>query len=549
MRNYLAFAKGRHRFVISCFFFEYCRNTTPWLWFFLYLKVVFNYLLILLLALAVHTRLQGQDSLWVGTSTSIRALAVIDEQLWWFGGSKGWLGRTSNAGQSWQNSQPLGDQVDFRCLHAFSAEEAVAAVSGQPAVILHTSNGGKSWEEVYRAADTTTFFDAISFWNSREGLLFGDPDRNGRLVLLRTSDGGRSWESLPDAQRPIFAPGEAAFAASGTAMTVVGDSTVVVVSGGSMSRLWYSRNRGSSWQHIRTDIPNPALGGPHLLFPDTLSPQRAYLLRGEPSRGAFSVALTADSQWAIVGGDYRIDSLRLGHVVTNQYGQWWRPRTPTLGYRECVLPLDTFLWVATGPSGTDISWNGGLDWFALNSIGGMHVAKALGKKGILLAGNRGKLWRYSTLPAKPVKDWQPQTKLGKEVYAGQMQNFQKKLFRELKRHRRGSKDQHGYTNFARAYNHLVHYLQKQEGVSRVWVDSCGARLLLYPAFGRISFEVETHTGSQTYVLGFREGKVYRCGWLRHRLGLATTRDRLTQPTLVASPDAARWAHRLCEWER
>ena len=130
MRNYLAIAKGQYRFVISCFFLEYGRNTTPWLWFFLYLKVVFNYLLLLLLALAVHTRLKGQDSLWVGTSTSIRALAVIDEQHWRFGGSKGWLGRTTNAGQSWQSSQPLGNQVDFRCLHAFSAEEAVAAFRG-----------------------------------------------------------------------------------------------------------------------------------------------------------------------------------------------------------------------------------------------------------------------------------------------------------------------------------------------------------------------------------------------------------------------------------
>lgn len=521
----------------------------PCLYFFCYLDEVYRFLFLLLAFCVWRAPLVAQDSLSVGTNTSIRALAVIDAQHWWFGGSKGWLGRTTDGGRNWQKSQPLGDQVDFRCLHAFSAEEAVAAVSGQPAMILRTTNGGQSWEEVYRAADTTSFFDAISFWNSRDGLLFGDPDRNGRMVLLRTSDGGRSWESVPEAQRPLFASGEAAFAASGTAMTVAGDSTVVVVSGGSMSRLWYSSNRGQSWQHIRTDIPNPALGGPHLHFPDTLPPQRAYILHGEPSRGAFSVALTADSQWAIVGGDYRIDTLRQGHVVTNQYGQWWRPRTPTRGYRECIVPLDTFLWVAVGPAGSDISWNGGLDWRPLNDHRGMHVAKRIGKNGLLLAGSGGKLWRYASLPAQPIGDWRPQTKLGKEVYAGKMKKFEKKLFRRLKRYARGGRDVNGYETFASPYKHLVKYLRKQEGVSRVWVDSCGARLLLYPAYGAIYFQVNTQTGPQTYKLGFREGKVYRYGWLRHRLGLPTSSNRLSDPKLVRSPDADRWTHRLCEWER
>ena len=139
----------------------------------------------------------AQERISVGVTTNIRALAVNDSLHWWFGGSGGWLGHTADGGKSWELRQPAGSAVDFRSIHAFNQQEAVAAIAGQPAQIYRTQDGGKRWELVHWLKDTTAFIDAIGFWNAQDGLLFGDPLPDGRMLLLQTSDGGRSWEAMP----------------------------------------------------------------------------------------------------------------------------------------------------------------------------------------------------------------------------------------------------------------------------------------------------------------------------------------------------------------
>ena len=312
----------------------------------------------------------------VGVTTNIRALAVSDSLHWWFGGSGGWLGHTADGGKSWELRQPAGSAVDFRSIHAFNQQEAVAAIAGQPAQIYRTQDGGKRWELVHWLKDTTAFIDAIGFWNAHDGLLFGDPLSDGKMLLLQTSDGGRSWEAMPDSSRPKFYPGEAAFAASGTAMHCVGDSTVVIVSGGSVSRFWFSHNRGRSWQ-VMVNEPMQA---------------------GLPSQGAFSVTHNqADSSWLVVGGDYLREQELSGNIGILKKNKWLSPKYPPRGYRECVVMLNAGAWIATGPAGSDVSWDAGNTWVPFNDENGMHVAKPIGFGGLLLAGKGGSLLRYTLL--------------------------------------------------------------------------------------------------------------------------------------------------------
>lgn len=492
------------------------------------------------------TVLQAQDSLHVGVATNIRALSVPRAYDWWFGGSKGWLGHSTDAGKSWLLRQPLGDKVDFRSLHAFNAQEAVAAVAGQPAAILRTSDGGLSWQEVFKHADSTAFFDGFAFWNAREGVLFGDPLPDGRLLLLHTLDGGQTWQSAADSSRPLFAAGEAAFAASGTALQCVGDSTLALVSGGAVSRLWYSRNRGRTWEFMAGNKPNPALYGEHALFPDSLPPEKARLYYGAASRGSFSLALTPDSMWVVVGGDYLNESHAQGHLAMFAYSQWWSARVPTRGYRECVLILDTLTWLAVGPSGSDVSWDGGLTWQAFQEGKGMHVAKKDGAGGVLMAGRAGTLWHLKKVAPPSPKLWTPQTKMGRAVYNNQMGPLEKQLVRTMRKYGK-AKSFDDRKSFRTANQKMVDLLKATEGIAHVWVDSCSTYLAIYPGFGNVSFRANTKDGPKIYTFSYRTGKVYRYGYWRHWVGLPTSRERLSSPSFNYTPLEERFNHMECEW--
>jgi len=147
--------------------------------------------LLVCLLLAAPLFAQQADSLNVGVNTAIRALQVGNDSVLWFGGNKGWLGRSSDGGKNWKLWQPAGEQADFRSLQAIDALNAIAATTTRPANIIRTHDGGKTWKRVYQSRDTTVFINGMDFWNENDGVLFGDPIEN-RLFLMRTTDGGKS---------------------------------------------------------------------------------------------------------------------------------------------------------------------------------------------------------------------------------------------------------------------------------------------------------------------------------------------------------------------
>ncbi len=502
-----------------------------------------------------------------GKGTNLRSLSVTGNEDWWFGGSKGWLCHTADAGKSWITAQPAGDSVDFRSVYAFNGREAVAATAGKNPAIWRTQDGGKQWSLVYQPTNSRAFFNGIDFWDDSSGVLFGDPEDHGRPILLFTQDAGRSWNEPADTTRPLFAPGEAGFAASGTSIICVGDSTMAIISGGQACRLWYSRNRGRNWSHIRTDIPNPALGGIHLHYPDTLTGEQSYLLHGTSSRGGFSIAITPDSQWVVVGGDYQDTQIRNGAVAANRYGAWWNPRTPTRGYRECIMPIDTFCWLAVGPTGCDITYNGGLDWQAYHDEPGMHVARMLPDRRVIMAGKDGMIMLCSTetrsftvmdgfkAPASQEKLKSVSHQIEKALH-GDVKPLNRLLQRWVNLYGHGERSERGYTTFHGSYRRMVERIKQIKGVQKVWVDSCGARILPYPARGAIymiiGYGSSTHGDGPKMELGlfFNEGGIRRPYWMRYLVGKAWGDiDRLTRPEVRIIRDMERWSHLLCAWER
>jgi photosystem II stability/assembly factor-like uncharacterized protein len=304
------------------------------------------------------------------TDASFRGISVVDDKNAWISGSKGWIGVTHDGGQTWKYHQVPGfEKLDFRSIYGFDDTKAVIANAGSPANILLTTDGGTSWKKVYTNGDSSAFIDGVDFWNENEGIIYGDPIR-GRMLLLKTTDGGMTWQEFNEEQRPILNEGEASFAASGTNIRCTGTKEIMIATGGKVSRLWSSLDKGLTWRTIEAPI-----------------------LQGEAATGIFSFARKYN-KIVIVGGNYLQDSLRSKHVFysTDKGLRWSFPVKPTGGYRESVEYIAENVLIATGPSGTDMSRDGGRNWEPVSTEKYFHVIRKARKgKLVLIAGGKGKV--------------------------------------------------------------------------------------------------------------------------------------------------------------
>lgn len=208
-------------------------------------------------------------------------------------------------------------------------------------------NGGiqvikeKDWDSL--------FFDAMDFHGNR-GFLMADPTE-GRFNLFHTNDGGLTWERTK-ADVPAMKE-EAGFAASGTNVQVLNDSTYVFISGGEISKFYKSTNNGDSWD----EVVLPYYPG--------------------KSTGPYSICFANDSIGVMVGGDYRDPAIRLNTSFYTRDGgeSWFNSIDTPRGYRSCVF-FKNNIFYACGRNGIDYSENNGQDWipfadgtfFALTSI-------------------------------------------------------------------------------------------------------------------------------------------------------------------------------------
>jgi photosystem II stability/assembly factor-like uncharacterized protein len=324
--------------------------------------------LVILLMLCINiVKAQHITLLQQGKPTSIRGLSVVDNNIAWISGSKGYIALTKDGGKTWAWQQIKGyERSDFRAIQAFSAKEAIIMSSGIPAVILKTINGGKTWSEKYRNTDTAYFFDAMDFSSTKHGLLLGDPINN-KWVIMETNDGGESW--YPFKKTPVALPGEAAFAASGTCLQI-GKNYINFVSGGTAARYFRYNLSDTTW-----------------------SIDYLPLVQGKSSQGAFSFA----GPYVFVGGDYANDKL------TNGVACWYSPMLAGIkngytlskeepsGFQSCVEYLSRSTYLSTGTPGSNISKDGGQTWSQIDNASFNVCRKAKHGTLVLLAGNDGKI--------------------------------------------------------------------------------------------------------------------------------------------------------------
>jgi photosystem II stability/assembly factor-like uncharacterized protein len=308
----------------------------------------------------------------VATRADFRGLCVVSPDVAWVSGTMGTYARTVDRGKTWSvGTVPGAEKLDFRDVQAFGAATAylLSAGPGDASRIYKTTDGGKSWVMQFRCADPAAFFDAIAFWDEKNGLALGDPI-DGRFQLIATDDGGASWKPLAARALPPALPGEGAFAASGTCLVTRGEADAWFATGGAKAaRVFRSTDRGRTWEVRETPVA-----------------------AGAASAGIFSIAFRDRDHGMIVGGDYRKpNEVGATAAATSDGGRTWVALDRRLPYRSAVAWAKD-RWVAVGTSGSHVSRDDGATWTPLdrenyNSVGFTPTGEgwAVGPKGRIAA--------------------------------------------------------------------------------------------------------------------------------------------------------------------
>jgi photosystem II stability/assembly factor-like uncharacterized protein len=290
-----------------------------------------------------HAQWQQQT---FNSDADFRGLCVVSAKVAWVSGTKGTYGRTTDGGRTWSVGKvPGAAKLDFRDVEAFgeSTVYLLSAGPGEDSRIYKTADGGKTWILQFANPDREAFFDAIAFWDDKNGVALSDPVK-GQFQLIVTDDGGANWKRLSAKHLPSALPNEGAFAASGTCLVTHGKNDLWFCTGGAKTaRVFHSMDRGQNWTVSETPI-----------------------VAGAESAGIFSIAFRDRNHGMIVGGDYRKpnDSGATAAITTDS-GKTWTLIDRPFSYRSCVAWAKD-RWVTVGTSGSNFSQDNGLTWKPLD---------------------------------------------------------------------------------------------------------------------------------------------------------------------------------------
>lgn len=313
-------------------------------------------------------------------SMSVRAIEIMPSGTLWFADDRGRYGYFRYGGQMVIDSVTYDTIVPhFRAI-ASNGRDVFMLGIGNPA-LLYKVNEKDEPELVYREHHEKVFYDAMTFWNEREGIAMGDPTGDCLSVLI-TRNGGNTWSKVPCEKLPPVKEGEAAFAASNTNIAVSGNRTWIV-SGGLRSRVFYSPDKGNTWEVYDTPV-----------------------VQGEPTLGLYSVDFYDRHHGIAIGGDYtRPSDNTANKVVTTDGGKHWElvaGKKPP-GYRSCIQYIPGTQGkevIAAGFEGISFSRNGGRSWKPISKEG-FYTIRFLNDS-VAFAAGKGRIARLTLKQNKAI---------------------------------------------------------------------------------------------------------------------------------------------------
>jgi photosystem II stability/assembly factor-like uncharacterized protein len=280
-------------------------------------------------------------------SLSIRAIELMNGSLG-FAANKAVFGSIDLQTSAVRTNIQKYDSIlpEFRAIAHTSSDFFMLSVA-TPALLYKTGNQGRM-ELVYTEEGENVFYDAMAFWNDKEGLAIGD-SRGGCLSIIITRDGGYSWNKLSCNQLPESMDGEGAFAASNTNIVIHGNNAWV---GTTKGRVLYTDDKGFSWNVVQTPI-----------------------LRNKPTQGIYSMDFYDNLLGIAIGGDYTDpDNRSANKAITRDGGKNWQllAENEEPGYKSCIRFVpnsDGKEIVALGFTCISYSNDMGMNWKALSDEG------------------------------------------------------------------------------------------------------------------------------------------------------------------------------------
>ena len=299
-------------------------------------------------------------------STSIRAIEIINDSSVVFAGSKGDVGIITASGKLKSIQNIVTDTIvpHFRAI-AYTKEAVFALNIGNPALLYKCQNN--KFDIIYKEEHEKVFYDCMKFFDDLNGIAMGDPTNNCLSILI-TRDGGNTWGKIDCKNLPKIEEGEAAFAASNTNISIVGENAWIAT-GGIKSRIFHTSDMGLTWSVYETPI-----------------------IQGETTTGIYSIDFYNEKQGIICGGDYTDKYGDYANkAITNDGGETWKvvSESSLPKYVSCVqyVPNTQGKEVfAVSTNGIFYSKNSGENWSKVSDQG-FYTIRFASKNIAWLSGN------------------------------------------------------------------------------------------------------------------------------------------------------------------